>query len=83
MMFQSKNEIDSADNHTVSSKEISAQMLESKEKFEGELINGKYSEKIFESVAEDFTEVNIKAEEEYELTSEKISHKWWDLLFKV
>ena len=81
MMFQSKNEIDSADNHTVSSKEISAQMLESKEKFEGELINGKYSEKIFESVAEDFTEVNIKADKEYELTSEKISHKWWDLLF--
>ena len=32
---------------------------------------------------DNFTDVNIKAEEQYSLTSETISYKWWDLLFKT
>ncbi len=83
MMFQSAEKIDSADGHTVSSEEIIEKLMESKDKYGGALVNGKYSSKVFESVAEDFTDVNIKADEQYSLTSETISYKWWDLLFKT
>ena len=81
MMFLSSDEIDSADNHTVSSEEIIEKLIESKEKYGGVLVNGKYSSDLFESVADNFTDVNIKADEQYSLTSEAISYKWWDLLF--
>ena len=81
MMFAAGNAIDSADSYTVKSEEIISQMLTSYEKYGGELIQGKYSSYLFERVAESITEVNIKADEQYSLTSEKISYKWWDLLF--
>ena len=83
MMFQSTDKIDSADGHTVSSEEIVKKLMESKDKYGGALVNGKYSSKVFENIAEDFTDVNIKADEQYSLTSETISYKWWDLLFKT
>ena len=83
MLFLSSDEIDSADNHTVSSEEIIEKLIESKTKYGGALVNGKYSSDLFESVADNFTDVNIKAEEQYSLTSETISYKWWDLLFKT
>ena len=83
MMFQSAEKIDSADGRTVSSEEIVEKLMESKDKYGGALVNGKYSSKVFESVAEDFTDVNIKADEQYSLTSETISYKWWNLLFKT
>lgn len=81
LMFQSEEELDSADGHTVSAEEITEQLVASKTKFGGNLINGKYSSKVFESVAEDFTDVNIQADENFSLTSETISTKWWHLMF--
>lgn len=81
MMFFAEDKIDSADEHTVSSEEITEQIIKSKTKFGGSLVNGKYSSKLFESVAEDFTDVNIQADENFSLTSETISTKWWHLMF--
>ena len=81
MLFGASGGVDSADGYTVSSEEITARLLESKAKYGGALVNGKYSSKLFESVAESFTDVNIKADDRYSLTSEKISYEWWDLLF--
>ena len=83
MLFNSGDKVDSADTYTVSSEEVIGQMKESKVKYGGVIINGKYSSKIFESYDSKFTEVNIRADENFTLTSEKISTSWWDLLFKT
>ena len=44
-------------------------------------MNDKYSRAIFESVANEFTEVNIERETEYALTSEVISQTWWEKIW--
>ena len=43
----------------------------------------KYSRCMFESVEEKFTEVNIRAEETYSLTEQKIDKAWWNGLFGI
>ena len=83
MLFNSGDKVDSADSYTVSSEEIVEQMKASKSKYGGVIVNGKYSSKLFESYDSKFTEVNIRADENFSLTSEKISKDWWDLLFKT
>lgn len=72
---------DSADTYTVSSANLASKMLASAQDYGGELVNGKYSPYIFESVDEQFTDVNISAEETYSLTSETISQNWWQKLW--
>lgn len=81
LMFQSEEKIDSTDGHTVSSEEITEQLIDSKAKFGGNLINGKYSAKVFESVADSFTDINKKADENFSLTSETISQSFWQSMF--
>lgn len=83
MLFNSGEGVDSADEYTVSSEEIIKQMKESKSKYGGVIVNGKYSSELFESYDSTFTEVNIRADENYSLTSEKISTNWWDMLFQT
>lgn len=70
-----------ADNFVLSASKISAWFKTYTEKFGGELVNGKYSKALFECVDEDFTEVNIRADKTYSLTSETINKSWWDKLF--
>lgn len=81
MMFYAGSGTDSADNYTVPTETILARLKETKTKYGGALVNDKYSYKVFESVDEEFTEVNIRADEEYSLTSEKISSTWWEKLW--
>ena len=81
MLFYAGSGTDSADNYTVSSEDILLKLKESVAKYGGELVNGKYSEKVFSHVDENYTEVNIKADEEYSLTSEKIAQSWWEKIF--
>ena len=69
---------DSADNYSVSSNIILSDLKASKMKYGGELVNGKYSVHMFESVAEEWTDVNIKADETFSLTDEIIDKSWWD-----
>ena len=54
---------------------------ESATKYGGVLINGKYSSKMFDSYDTKFTEVNIKADETYQLTNAVIDKSWWDRLW--
>ena len=75
------NGTDSADNYTVKSEDIMAKLAESAGKFGGELVNGKYAACMFESVDDKFTEVNIKAEDKFSLTSEIVDKSWWDKLW--
>lgn len=80
-IFNSGDSIDSADNYTVSSEDLIAALKRSKGDYGGELVNDKYSRAIFESVANEFTEVNIERETEYALTSEVISQTWWEKIW--
>ena len=80
-MFNSGDSTDSADNYTVSSENLTAELKKSKDLFGGELVNDKYSRAIFESVADEWTEKNIERDTEYPLTSEIISQTWWEKLW--
>ena len=80
-IFNSGDSTDSADNYTVSSEDLTAELKKSKELFGGELVNDKYSRIIFESVADEWTDKNIERETEYPLTSEIISQTWWEKLW--
>jgi len=85
MLFNSGTETDSADNYIVTSEDIQEKLIESANKFGGNLVNGKYSEYMFESVDEEFTEVNIRADETYSLDSELqvLGSSWWDKLWGI
>ena len=80
-IFNSGDSTDSADNYTVSSEDLTAELKKSKDIFGGELVNDKYSRIIFESVADEWTDKNIERETEYPLTSEIISQTWWEKLW--
>ena len=82
-MFYSGSGEDSADGYHVSSEDILAKLEQSPSKYGGTLVNGKYSRCMFESVADEFTDVNITAEETYSLTDQKIDKAWWNGLFGV
>lgn len=61
---------DSADGYVLSSEEIETKLKEYTLKYGGELVNDRYSRVLFDTVADSFTEVNIRADEEYSLTNE-------------
>lgn len=78
LMYCAESGTDGADNYTVSSEEILADLKASEIKYGGSLVNGKYSEYLFESIAKDWADVNIKADETFSLTDEIIDKSWWD-----
>ena len=82
-MYYASGRIDSADDYSVSSEEILSKLKESKVKYPGELVLDKYNRCMFESVDNEFTEVNIRAEETYSLTEQKIDKAWWNGLFGI
>lgn len=86
MLFNSGDEIDSADSYTVTSKALQAEMLASAEKYGGDLIQGAsgvYSSAIFESVDNEYIDKTIWRDEESKLTSEVIGPSWWDKLWGI
>lgn len=82
-LYNAGSGINSADNFTVSSESIISRLAESSERFGGNLINGKYSECMFESVDKEFTDKTIYADKEYSLNSFKnvIGDSWWEKLW--
>ncbi len=74
---------DSADGYVLSSEEIETKLKEYTQKYGGELVNDRYSRVLFDTVADDFTEVNIQADEEYSLTNEVLGSSWWDKLWGI
>ena len=70
-----------ADNYTLSSQAVLDVLEKSAARYGGVLVNGKYSEKMFSSYDKEFTEVNIKADENFSLTSEVLSQTWWEKLW--
>ncbi len=78
-LFNAKN--GDADTYDVPSEDILDYMKRYTAVHGGELVNDKYSKALFESVDETFTDINIKADETYSLTSEVIKQSWWEKLF--
>ena len=74
---------DSADGYVLSSEEIETKLKEYTQKYGGELVNDRYSRVLFDGVADSFTEVNIRADEEYSLTNEVLGSSWWDKLWGI
>lgn len=74
---------DSADEYVLSSEEIETKLKEYTLKYGGELVNDRYSRVLFDIVADDFTEVNVRANEEYSLTNEVLGSSWWDKLWGI
>jgi hypothetical protein len=82
-LFYSGSGTDSADEYVVSSEKISEKLRQSKDEYGGYLVNGKYSRSMFERVDSEFTDVNIRADDKYSLTEQKIDKVWWSGLFGV
>ncbi len=80
-LFNSGAGKDSADNYVVRSEELEAKLNESATRFGGDLVNEKYSRYMFESVDEEFTDLNIQRDETYSLTSQVIEQTWWEKLW--
>ena len=73
----------SADEYALSSEVIEEKLVELTEQYGGELVNDRYSRVLFDGVAEEFTELNIPAELEYDLRNEVLGSSWWDKLWGI
>lgn len=78
-LFKAEN--GNADNYDVPSGDILDYMKRYSSVHGGELVNGRYSKALFESIDNAFTDINIRADETYSLTSEIIGQSWWEKLF--
>ena len=78
-LFKAEN--GNADEYDVSSETILDYMNRYTATHGGELVNNKYSKALFESVDSSFTDINIRADDTYSLTSEIISKNFWEKLF--
>ena len=78
-LFKAEN--GDADTYDVSSETILDYMSRYTAVHGGALVNNKYSKELFESVDNAFTDINIRAEDTYSLTSEVIKQAWWEKLF--
>ena len=76
LMFATDFNPNSADKWVVKSEEIKQKVIEASAIYGGELVNGKYSRCLFESVAEEWTVAEISAEETFDLRSEVLSQTW-------
>ena len=76
-----KAENGNADTYDVPSEVILEYMQRYSAQHGGELVNGRYSKDLFASVDNKFTDINIRADDTYSLTSEVIKQAWWEKLF--
>ena len=83
LLFYSGSEENSADDYILSSELIEEQLAALTQKYGGELVNSRYSRVLFDSVASEFTDVNIPAEYEYDLRNEVLGSSWWDKLWGI
>ena len=80
LAFNSGDETDSADTYRVGGETLLDRMKEYSRSSTDKVL-GTYARELFSSVDEAFTVVDIPAEKEYSLTSEKISQTFWEKVF--
>ena len=83
MLFNAGNSDNSADDYIVRSEDIYAKLKESATTYGGELVNDKYAACMFESVDEEFTEMNIRRDDNKPLKNWVIGDSWWDELWGI
>ena len=81
LMFPTDFSQNSADDWVVKSEEIKQKVAEASAIYGGELVNGKYSKCLFESVANEWTVAEISADKEFDLRSEVLSQNWFQKWF--
>ena len=67
----------------LSSEALQQGLIDNTEKYGGELVNDRYSRVLFDSVSNDFTDVEISADFEFDLRSEVLGSSWWDKLWDI
>lgn len=82
-MFYSGSDENSADEFILSSTEIENALKTLTEQYGGELVNDRYSRVLFDSVADEFTDLEISADFEYDLRNEVLGTSWWDKLWGI
>lgn len=82
-LFYSGSEENSADEYVLSSEALQQGLIDNTEKYGGELVNDRYSRVLFDSVSNDFTDVEISADFEFDLRSEVLGSSWWDKLWDI
>ena len=80
LAYNSGEETDSADTYRVGGETLLDRMKEYSRSSTDKVL-GTYARELFSSVDEAFTVVDIPAEKEYSLTSEKISQTFWEKVF--
>lgn len=85
-VFWSGSAENSADSYRVSSEELAEWLLWYTENVTPgravqSLVNGKYSRALFSSVDDEFTDVNIQADDKFSLTTEKLGQSFWEKIF--
>ena len=80
LAFNSGDETDSADTYRVGG-EMLLDLMKEYSRSSTDKVLGTYARELFSSVDEAFTVVDIPAEKEYSLTSEKISQTFWEKVF--
>ena len=82
-MFYAGAGKNSADEFVLSSSDIEEKLVALTQKYGGELVNSRYSRVLFDRVAEEFTEIKLSAEFEYDLRNEVTGSSWWDKLWGI
>ena len=83
MLFNSGAGDDSADTYIARSEEIYDRLKESATTYGGELVNDKYAACMFESVDEEFTEMNILRDDNMPLKNWVVGSSWWEKLWGI
>lgn len=84
MTFMSESsDIDAADNFIVRSEDIHKKMLESPERFGGDIFLDRYAECIFESINKTKIEKTITRDENFPLENEVLDQNWWEKLWNI
>lgn len=71
----------SADDYTLSAEEILAWLSAYTEEYGGELVNDKYSSALFEQVDDEFTDLTIRRDDTFSLTSVTTSQTLWQKIW--
>lgn len=82
-LIYSGSKENSADEYVLSSEEIQQKLVEYTAKYGGILVNSRYSRVLFDSVADEFTDLNISADFQYDLRNEVLGSSWWDKLWGI
>lgn len=76
-------DLNTADHYTVSHTLIEKQLNDLTKKFGGEKVLDRYSSCLFSSVDSEFTDMNIRKDEQFNVFGQKLNQSWWQKLWGI